>query len=182
MWMQNFLFKWYLKIKLIMVRRVKTFLLIFWPYQLEKWPFSPLCHKRSWFHPNCPVPTPSASSLYSHTSFAPWIPTSLLAGTEKQLKTESAFPQLQRVLLRPCSPASKHSQDSSAKSLPNKWKWDLKQGLIWTEFHWDSTRVFSEFKVLIFQGMKMCDLVNRKLHTAGSHVLKQPSKQSEVTG
>jgi len=58
----------------------------------------------------------------------------------------------------------------------------LEQGLIWTEFHSDSTRVFSEFKILIFQAMKMHYLVNRKSHAAGSHVLKQPRKQSEVMG
>lgn len=71
----------------------------------RKMAFFPLCHKMSLFHANCPVPTPSASSLYSHASFAPWIPTSLLASTEKQLKRDSAFRQLQRVLLPPCSPA-----------------------------------------------------------------------------
>lgn len=56
---------------------------------LKNGPF-PLCALKESF-----PQTASASSLHSHISFAPWIPTSLLASTEKELKGDSAFPQLQ---------------------------------------------------------------------------------------
>lgn len=49
----------------------------------------PLCAPKESF-----IQTASASILHSDNSFVPWIPTSLPASTEKELKGDSTFPEL----------------------------------------------------------------------------------------
>lgn len=159
------------------MRRVKIFLPYFLTQLTQKMALSPLCTKGI-FNPNClSILTPLSHYLCSSN------PHFTACQDRKGTKGRLTFFSC-RTLLPPCShPTRRHSQKSSAKSMPNKWEIGLGTKA-WFGLNATGTasEYFQNLKYYVSEMWKCVILSTGLLHTAGIHGLKQPSKQSQTTG